>query len=39
MQTPTVKIKDGDDYIVINETDFDPKKHKKYEEKPAKKEG
>lgn len=34
MELPTVKIEDGDgDYIVINESDFDEKKHKLFVEK------
>jgi len=40
MRCPTVKICDGNDsYAVINESDFDSKKHKKFSEskKPAKK--
>ncbi|GAA6176928.1 hypothetical protein [Sulfitobacter pacificus] len=36
MQLSTVKIQDGKDYIVINEADFDEKKHKKFLEAPAK---
>ena len=35
---PTVKIDDGKGgFIVINESDFDPKEHKKFGEKPARK--
>lgn len=38
MQLPTVKIEGEDgDYIVINETDFDEKKHKLFTEKEEKK--
>ena len=34
MQCPTKKIEDGNgSYIVINEEDFDSKKHKEYSEK------
>jgi hypothetical protein len=37
MQIPTVKIKSGNSYALINEADFDPKKHKLFEEpKPVK---
>ena len=37
MQLPTVKIEDGKgDYIVINESDFDEKKHKLFVEKVEK---
>lgn len=35
MQCPTKKIEDGNDsFIVINESDFDAKKHKEYSDKP-----
>lgn len=36
MQIPTVKIEAGNKrgFRVINERDFDPKKHKKHGEKP-----
>jgi len=27
MELPTIKIKDGDDYIIINLSDFDPAAH------------
>ena len=38
MQLETVKIQDGNgDYIVINKSDFDPKKHKLFVEKEEKK--
>lgn len=39
MTVPTVKVEhpDGDDVMIINESDFDPKKHKKVEEKAEKK--
>ena len=34
MNCPTVKIKDAkDSYIVINESDYDAKKHELYSEK------
>ena len=35
----TVKIKQGDDYAIINKSDFDPKVHEMYGKKkaPAKK--
>ena len=40
---PTIRIKSDipgcENGLDINASDFDPKKHKKYEEKPAKKEG
>lgn len=36
----TIKVKSWDksqgDYVIIEEEDFDPKKHKQYEEKPEK---
>lgn len=36
-QLETVKIEDKDgDYIVINKSDFDPKKHKLYKEPKGK---
>jgi hypothetical protein len=35
---PVVKIDDGrGGFYLINESDFDPKKHKKHGEKPARK--
>lgn len=34
MQIPTVKIKAGDDYAVINEADFDAEKHERVEDAP-----
>ncbi|MCP4493134.1 MAG: hypothetical protein GY820_38420 [Gammaproteobacteria bacterium] len=36
MKIPTVKIEGGESGIIINESDFDPKKHKLHKE-PAKK--
>ena len=32
MRLPTVKIKKGDGFAIINERDFDPAKHRRYEE-------
>ncbi len=33
MQHPkTIKIKCGDSYAIINESDFDPSKHEKFDE-------
>lgn len=37
MHTPTVKIKHGSDYAIINESDFDPDVHELFDAKPAKK--
>lgn len=38
MKLPTVKIAHRDGFCVINEADFDPKRHKIYQAaKPAKK--
>lgn len=37
MQCPTIKIQDGSDYIVINESDFDEKTQKLFIEKADKK--
>lgn len=34
MKIPTVKIKSGDDYAVINEADFDAAKHELFEAAP-----
>lgn len=31
---PTIKVKSGDSYAIINESDFDPKKHEKYDADP-----
>jgi hypothetical protein len=33
----TVKIQDGDDYAIINKSDFDPKIHQVYVDKSRKK--
>jgi len=33
----TVKIQDGDDYAIINKSDFDPKIHQIYVDKSRKK--
>jgi hypothetical protein len=33
----TVKIQDGDDYVIINKSDFDPKIHQVYVDKSRKK--
>ena len=33
----TVKIKSGDSFIIINESDFDSSKHTIFKAKPAKK--
>ena len=36
MKIPTVKISDGNNgFVIINESDFDEKKHELFEEKPA----
>ena len=38
MSCPTVKVEDGKgSFIIINESDFDSSKHKKYNDKPVKK--
>jgi hypothetical protein len=41
MELETVKVKpwgeDQGDYVIINKDDFDPEKHKLYEEKVSKK--
>ena len=33
----TVKIQDGNDYVIINKSDFDPKIHQVYVDKSRKK--
>ncbi|PJJ86848.1 hypothetical protein CLV77_1408 [Brevirhabdus pacifica] len=33
MKLPTVKIATEDGYAIINEADYDPKKHKPFEQK------
>jgi len=36
---PTVKVENGEGgFMIINESDFDKKEHKKFAEKPEKKE-
>ncbi len=39
MQIPTVKIKDEGGFAIINEDDFDPKKHRKFDEAVPSKRG
>lgn len=31
---PTVKVKSGDDFAIINESDFDPAVHERFEDAP-----
>jgi hypothetical protein len=35
MRLPTVKIKKGNGFAIINERDFDPAKHRRYDEAQA----
>jgi|GEM_PF-5994675 len=32
MKLPTVKIKKGDGFAIVNERDFDPERHQRFEE-------